>query len=52
VFQLPISAVNVALPAFDAVVPAVQQLMDTSYPPGPKQQTCQMLNNSEKIENH
>ena len=33
--QLPTSAVNVALPAFAAVAPAMQQLVNTSYQPEP-----------------
>jgi len=33
------SAVNVALPAFAAAVPAVQQSIDNSYSPDPQQQT-------------
>ena len=37
--QLPTSAENVALPAFAAAAPAVQQSIDISYSPGPQQQT-------------
>jgi len=37
--QLPTSADNVALLAFPAEAPAVQQSIDISWPPGPQQQT-------------
>jgi len=52
VFQLPTSAVNVALPAFagarrvasrTAAAHAVQQSIDISYPPGPQQQIRRTL---------